>query len=176
MMPVFSRFRIAGRAALVGLALFALPASAALAQDQGQNQKQDQKQDQDQMDLTPPEVSPEVNNFKLSEDLLTRMEKVHDALSRMDLSATEEEGSDPDPTIDQMVASIEARPKVVAILKAENIAPREYVVAYFALMSCLAAADSEDEEQMVDDTKNINPDHIAFGKKYSERIRQLIGE
>ncbi|AEW16918.1 hypothetical protein BAA13334_I00889 [Brucella abortus A13334] len=43
-------------------------------------------------------------------------------------------------------------------------------------MSSLAAADAEDEPQLVDELKDINPQHLAFGKKYSERIRVLIGE
>ncbi len=120
--------------------------------------------------------TPEINNFKLTEDFLTHMEKIQEQLGSMELSATEDEGQDAAPSIDKMVASIEARPQVVEVLKAQNISPRDYIVGYFALMSSLAAADAEDEPQLVDELKDINPQHLAFGKKYSERIRVLIGE
>lgn len=132
--------------------------------------------DQDYIDIAPAEVPREINEFKLSEDLLSRMEKVHDELSKLQLSATEEEGADPNPSIDQMVASIERRPEVVNVIKAHNISARDYILAYFALMSALASADAETEDQMVDEAINVNPDHVAFGKQFSERIRNLIGE
>lgn len=157
-------FRPAARAAFLGLTLLALPASGSMALAQ------------DYLDVAPEATPPEINNFKLTEDLLSRMEKVHAALEGMELSATEEEGKDATPTINKMVESIESRPQVMEVLKAHNIAPREYIVAYFALMSSLAAADAENEEQLVDELKDINPEHVAFGKEYSERIRQLIGE
>ncbi len=94
----------------------------------------------------------------------------------MELSATEEEGQDATPSFDKMVKSIESRPQVVEVLKAQNITPSDYIYGYFALMSSLAAADAESEPQLVDELKDINPEHLAFGKQYSERIRVLIGE
>lgn len=163
-MTTFSCLKTATRTTLLALALAALTASGGMALAQ------------DFLDIAPQETPVEINNFKLSEDLLARMEKVHEELGRMELSATEEEGRDARPSINSMVASIERRPQVLEVLKAQNIAPRDYIVAYFALMSSLAAADAEGEEQLTDELKGINPEHLAFGKQFGDRIRELIGE
>ena len=160
-----SRFKSLNRAALLGLSLVVLPASAGIAYAE------------DILSIaTPPETPAEINNFKLTEDLLTRMEKIHGELERMQLSPTSEEGQDARPSMDSMVKSIESRPQVVELMKAQNIAPRDYLLAYFAMMSALAAADAEEEDQLVDEVKGINPEHLAFGKQYGDRIRDLIGE
>lgn len=163
-MTVFSRFKIAGCAVFLGFSLAAIPgfSGAALADDL--------------LDVAPQETPAEINNFRLSEDFLSRMEKIQEQLETMELSATEEEGQDASPSFDKMVRSIEARPQVVEVLKAQNITPRDYIAGYFALMSSLAAADAEGEPQLIDELKGINPDHLAFGKQYGERIRTLIGE
>lgn len=164
-MTLFSRFKIAGCAVFLGLSLVTLPGSmhVALADDL-------------LLDVSPRETPAEINNFKLSEDFLSRMEKVQEQLGSMELSATEEEGQDATPSFDKMVKSIESRPQVVDVLKSQNITPTDYIFGYFALMSSLAAADAENEPQLVDELKDINPEHLAFGKQYSERIRVLIGE
>lgn len=160
-----SRFKSLNRAALIGLSLVVLPASAGMAYAE------------DILSIaTPPETPAEINNFKLTEDLLTRMEKVHAELEKMQLSPTAEEGLDAQPSMDSMVKSIESRPQVVELMKAQNITPRDYLLAYFAMMSALAAVDAEDEDQLVDEVKGINPEHVAFGKQYGDRIRELIGE
>ncbi|KAB2700696.1 hypothetical protein F9K79_00230 [Ochrobactrum sp. Kaboul] len=160
-----SRFKSLNRAALLGLSLVVLPVSAGMAHAE------------DILSIaTPPETPAEINNFKLTEDLLTRMEKIHSELERMQLSPTSEEGQDAQPSMDSMVKSIESRPQVVELMKAQNIAPRDYLLAYFAMMSALAAVDAEEEDQLVDEVKGINPEHVAFGKQYGDRIRDLIGE
>ncbi|MEN5249558.1 hypothetical protein [Brucella pseudintermedia] len=164
-MTVFSRFKIAGCAVFLGLSLIALPVSTGVA-----------FADDLLLDVAPKQTPAEINNFKLSEDFLSRMEKVQEQLGGMELSATEEEGQDATPSFDKMVKSIETRPQVVEVLKAQNITPSDYILGYFALMSSLAAADAESEPQLVDELKDINPEHLAFGKQYSERIRVLIGE
>ena len=161
----FSRFISLNRAVLLGLSLTVTPLSANMAFAE------------DILAIATPLQTPaEINNFKLSEDLLTRMEKIHNKLEEMQLSPTAEEGQDARPSMDSMVKSIESRPQVVDVMKAENIAPRNYLLAYFAMMSGLAAADAEEEDQLVDEVKQINPEHVAFAKQYGERIRELIGE
>ncbi|MCX2695248.1 hypothetical protein [Ochrobactrum chromiisoli] len=164
-MTTFSRIKKFNAAAVFGLSLIVLPQSLNVTYAE------------DIIAIaTPPKTPEEINNFKLSEDLLTRMEKIHNKLEEMQLSPTAEEGQDARPTMDSMVKSIESRPQVVAVMKAENIEPRDYLLAYFAMMNGLAAADAEEEEQLVDEVKQINPEHLAFAKQYGERIRELIGE
>ncbi|QWK77494.1 hypothetical protein [Ochrobactrum sp. BTU1] len=164
-MMTISRFKQFHAAALLGLSLAILPQSANMAFAE------------DILAIaTPPQTPADINNFKLTEDLLTRMEKIHTQLEDMQLSPTAEEGQDAQPSMDSMVKSIESRPQVVEVMKAENIEPRDYLLAYFAMMSALAAADAEEEDQLVDEVKQINPEHLVFGKQYGDRIRELIGE
>lgn len=158
------RFKASSLAALLALSLAGLPAYSGISFAQ------------DLLDVAPRAVPSEVNNFKLSVEFLIKLENIHKQLATMQLSATEEEGRDPNPSFDKMVASIEARPQVVEVLKSQGVTPRDYIIGYFALMSSLAAADAEEEEQLVDELKDLNPEHLAFGKQYGERIRELIGE
>lgn len=67
-MTVFSRFKIAGCAVFlglfpIGLSLVAVPVSTSVAFAD------------DLLDVAPKQTPAEINNFKLSEDFLSRMEK-----------------------------------------------------------------------------------------------------
>ena len=161
----FTGFTHLNRTALLGLSLILMPLSApqAFAEDI-------------LAIATPPETPAEINNFKLSEDLLVRIEKIHNALEKMQFSPTAEEGQVAEPSMDSMIASLETRPQVMALIKAENLTAREYLLGYFAMMSALAAADADEEEMLIDEVEDINPEHLEFGKKYGDRIRDLIGE
>ncbi|KXF79587.1 hypothetical protein ATN84_05975 [Paramesorhizobium deserti] len=75
-----------------------------------------------------------------------------------------------------MTAGVEAKPQVMTVLSKHQVKPRDYIVGYFALMSSLAAAESEDEPQLIDELGKVNPEHLAFGREYKARIQQLIGE
>lgn len=108
-MTAISRFKITSRAVLLGLSLIAIPASATVACAENL------------LDVAPKSTPPEINNFKLTEDFLTHMEKIQEQLGSMELSATEDEGQDAAPSIDKMVASIEARPQVVEVVGTERV-------------------------------------------------------
>ncbi|RCS22508.1 hypothetical protein DUT91_18415 [Phyllobacterium salinisoli] len=75
-----------------------------------------------------------------------------------------------------MTTGVEAKPAVMAVLAKHQVKPRGYIVGYFALMSSLAAAEAENEPQLIDELGNINPEHVAFGRDNKTRIQQLIGE
>ncbi|MFC4626490.1 hypothetical protein ACFO1V_14975 [Daeguia caeni] len=158
------RLKASSLATVLALSLAGIPASSGMAHAE------------DLLTLAPRAIPTEVNNFKLTDAFLAKLENIHKKLATMQLSATEEEGRDPNPSFDQMVASIQARPQVMEILNAEGVKPRDYIIGYFALMNSLAAADAAEEEQLVDELRDINPAHLEFGKKHSERIRELIGE
>ncbi len=162
---LFSAFKRLNRAVLLGLSICMMPLAILPAQAE------------DIFAVAKPKETPaEINNFKLTEDLLSRMEKIHTKLEDMQLSPTAEEGQDAQPSFESMLKSLSSRPQVVEVIKAENIEPRDYLLAYFAMMSALAAADAEEEDQLIDEVKNINPEHVEFGKQYGDRIRELIGE
>ncbi|MFC0244659.1 hypothetical protein ACFOLL_08440 [Falsochrobactrum ovis] len=164
-MSALSQFKKLHQAAVVTLSLIVVPISGPIAMAE------------DFFEIaTPPATPPEINNIKLSEDLLSRMEKIHAALEELELAPTSEEGLDARPSMDSMIASLESRPQVVEIINAQNLTPREFLLTHFALMSSLAAADAAEETQIFDEAKIVNPEHLAFGQKYSERIRELMGE
>ncbi|GGA90846.1 hypothetical protein GCM10011491_18510 [Brucella endophytica] len=118
----------------------------------------------------------EVNAFHLTDDFLTRMEAVQTELQTLNLAAQDEEAPTGPVTLDSLTAGVEKRPDVMAVLSKHGIKARDYIVGYFALMGSLAAAEAENEPQLVDELRDVNPQHLAFAKQYKARIQQLIGK
>lgn len=116
-----------------------------------------------------------VANFPLTEAVLEKMEKVQDDLLHL---PTEADGTENryDTSIESLTASLEKRPKLMAILMNNKINARDYVIVYMALSAALAAAVSENEEQIFDETQAVSKENLAFGKKYANRIRKLLEE
>lgn len=127
-------------------------------------------------EVAPPPVPAEVNAFKLTPEFLSKMEAVQTSLSGLDQSAMPEPDSEVEPTIAMLIKGVEAKPEIMAVLNQHELSASDYITGYFALMSGLAGAEAEDEEQMVDELKDINPEHVEFSKTYQERILQLLGE
>lgn len=128
-------------------------------------------------EMAKPEVPAEVNNFPLDDAFLTRMEAAQAELNTIDMSG---EGNDEAGTGDHspkaLAARIDKQPKVKAVLEKHGLTAQDYIYGYFALVSSVSAVEAEDEDQIVDELKGINPAHIAFGKKYLDRIHKLMGE
>ncbi|GAB1580206.1 hypothetical protein [Phyllobacterium phragmitis] len=123
------------------------------------------------------ETEAEVNAFPLTEDFLARMEAIQTELQALNLTGQEEDTNAGEPvTLDSLTAGVEAKPDVMAVLTKHQVKPRDYIVGYFALMSSLAAAEAENEPQLIDELGDVNPEHLAFGREYKARIQQLIGE
>ncbi|MGU3573994.1 hypothetical protein ACLBWZ_00550 [Brucellaceae bacterium C25G] len=127
-------------------------------------------------EVAPPPVPAEVNAFKLTPEFLSKMEAVQTALNGLDLSAMPEPDSEDEQSIATLIKGVEAKPEIMAILNQNELSAHDYITGYFALMSGLAGAEAEDEEQMVDELKGINPEHVEFAKIYQDRILQLLGE
>lgn len=128
-------------------------------------------------EMAKPEVPAEVNNFTLNEQFLIKMEAAQAELNGMDMSG---EGQDVAGTGDHspkaLASRIEKQPKVNAALEKHGLTAQDYIFGYFALVSSVSAVEAENEEQIVDELKGINPAHIAFGKQYLDRIHKLLGE
>ncbi|PYE89027.1 hypothetical protein [Phyllobacterium leguminum] len=124
----------------------------------------------------PLETQKEVNSFHLTDDFLTRMEAIQAELQTLDLAAEDEENPEGAPTLDSLTSGVEKKPAVMTVLAKHQIKPRAYIVGYFALMGSLAAAEAENEPQLIDELGSVNPAHIAFGREYKARIQRLIGE
>lgn len=128
-------------------------------------------------EIAKPEVPAEVNNFVLDDGFLVKMEAAHLELNQMDMS---DEGQDEAGTGDHspkaLAARIAKQPKVMAVLQQHGLTAQDYIYGYFALVSSISAVEAENEEQIVDELKGINPAHLAFGKQHLDRIHRLLGE
>lgn len=126
-------------------------------------------------EMVKPEVPAEVNNFPLDEAFLSRMEAAQKQLNTMEMTGDDESAA-VDHTPAALAAQIERKPEVKAALAGHGLTPQDYILGYFALVSSLSAAEAENEEQVVDELQGINPDHIAFGKQFQDRISRLLDE
>ncbi|WP_439272931.1 hypothetical protein [Pseudochrobactrum sp. HB0163] len=128
-------------------------------------------------EVAKPEVPDEVNNYPLDEKFLSRMEAAQIELNGMDMSGdSDDDAGTGDHSPKALAARIERQPKVRAVLEKHGLTAQDYIFGYFALVSSVSAVEAENEEQIVDELKGINPAHIAFGKQYFERIHKLLGE
>lgn len=128
-------------------------------------------------EMAKPEVPAEVNNFPLEDGFLTKMEAAQFELNSMDMSGEgQDEAGTGDHSPKALAARIEKQPKVMAVLEKHGLTAQDYIYGYFALVSSVSAVEAENEEQIVDELKGINPAHLAFGKKYLDRIHKLLGE
>lgn len=128
-------------------------------------------------EVAKPEVPAEVNNYPLDEKFLTKMEAAQAELNTMDMSGSgDDEAGTGDHSPKALAARIEKQPKVMAVLEKHGLTAQDYIYGYFALVSSVSAVESENEEQLVDELKGINPAHITFGKQYIDRIHKLLGE
>lgn len=128
-------------------------------------------------EMAKPEVPAEVNNFTLDETYLIKMEAAQAELNTIDMSAeAQDEAGTGDHSPKALAAKIEKQPKVKAVLQKHGLSPQDYIYGYFALVSSVSAVEAENEEQVVDELRGINPTHIAFGKKYLDRIYKLLGD
>lgn len=116
----------------------------------------------------------EVTNFKLTEEFLTKMEKTQQELLQLPVEP-DPPGTGDDDTIEGLTASIEGRPRLMELLKKNGITANGYVVGSMALSASLAAAMAENEDQFFDESRTVTVENLAFGKKYADRIRTLLG-
>jgi len=114
-----------------------------------------------------------IANFSLTETVLKKMEQVQDELLRLPSEADGTENSY-DNSIAGLTATLEKKPKLMAVLVKNGMSARDYVMSYMALSAALAAAAAENEEQIFDETHAVSKENLAFGKKYANRIRKLL--
>ena len=128
-------------------------------------------------EVAKPEVPAEVNNYPLDEAFLAKMEAAQAELNTVDMSGgSDDEAGTGDHSPKALAARIEKQPKVMAVLQKHGLTAQDYIFGYFALVSSVSAVEAENEEQLVDELKGINPAHITFGKQNLERIHKLLGE
>jgi len=112
-----------------------------------------------------------VANFPLDEDFLLKIENIRRDIANLPI---EEENADADNdiTIKGLTRAVETHPNLMALLEKHHMTASDYVVGAMALSSVLTALAEEDVTEF-DETSNVSPANLAFGKRHLERIRAL---
>ncbi|WP_245256472.1 hypothetical protein [Bartonella tamiae] len=115
-----------------------------------------------------------IANYPLNEAFLTKMEIVQREMTNQSVYLTVQETGN-DVSINGLISAIEKNEKISTILKNNGLSPNDYIVGYMALQAALAAASSaEDKDAIFDETTTVSPQNLEFGKKNTDRIRQLL--
>ncbi|WP_375628051.1 hypothetical protein [Bartonella sp. TT67HLJMS] len=128
-----------------------------------------------------------IANYTLTEDLLLKMEQINKEVcesspSESKVSDTEKESDieiEHDHSIEGFVASISNQPKLMNILRKNNITPKDFAIGTLALQATLttvlAPLELLKEDGISFDEKNtVVSNNLEFGKKYMYRILAIL--
>ncbi|WP_375670785.1 hypothetical protein [Bartonella sp. SD1336NMGDW] len=128
-----------------------------------------------------------IANYTLTEDLLLKMEQINkeeceNSPSESKVSDTEKEPDieiEHDNSIEGFVASISNQPKLMNILRKNNITPKDFAIGTIALQATLtmllAPLELLKKEGISFDEKNtVVSNNLEFGKKYTYRILAIL--
>ncbi|WP_409362180.1 hypothetical protein ACRPOS_008545 [Bartonella heixiaziensis] len=115
-----------------------------------------------------------VANYPLTEDLLSKIEHLKKEIEDLP-PEPEASNTGNDNSIEGLIASISARPKLMDLLRKHNLSPKDYVIGLIALQATLAAIIAfEDKEILFNEKNTISLDNLNFGQKYIDRIRAIL--
>ncbi|EJF79228.1 Uncharacterised protein [Candidatus Bartonella washoeensis] len=115
-----------------------------------------------------------VANYPLTEDLLSKIEQLKKEIEDLP-PEPETSNTGNDNSIEGLIASISARPKLTELLRKNNLSPKDYVIGVMALQATLAAIiDIEDKKILFNEKNTISLDNLKFGQKYIDRIRAIL--
>ncbi|WP_455466074.1 hypothetical protein [Bartonella sp. B39] len=128
-----------------------------------------------------------IANYTLTEDLLLKMERITKEecknLSQESKASNTEKASDIeieyDNNIEGFIASISNKPKLMNILRKNNITPKDFAIGILAfqatLKMLLVPLDVLKEEGFSFDEKNtVVLDNLEFGKKHMYRMLVIL--
>ncbi|WP_455466073.1 hypothetical protein [Bartonella sp. B39] len=114
-----------------------------------------------------------IANYALTEDFLLKMEQITKKECE-NLSQDSKASNIPfSSNIKEFAASISDQPKLMNILKNNDITPRDFAVGYNALETTLLIIlyeNSEKEDTFFDKKNTVVLDNLEFGKKHMYRI------
>ncbi|WP_375641259.1 MULTISPECIES: hypothetical protein [unclassified Bartonella] len=133
---------------------------------------QENKQEIDDPSFIPPFIA----NYPLTEDLLLKMEKIKAECKKLpsepEQTNTKSDLSTYDDNIEKYAAYISNNPKLVNILKENNLTPKDFVVAHLALQATLYVLTDEEKSTY---EKNVLPSsNIEFAKEHMYRIIKIL--
>ncbi|WP_375629111.1 MULTISPECIES: hypothetical protein [unclassified Bartonella] len=133
---------------------------------------QEKKQEIDDPSFIPPFIA----NYSLTEDLLLKLEKIKieckNLSSEPEQTNTKSDLSTYNDNIEKYAAYISNNPKLVNILKENNITPKEFVIAHLALQATLYVL--TDEENSTYEKNFLPSSNIEFAKEHMYRIIKIL--
>ncbi|WP_375614339.1 MULTISPECIES: hypothetical protein [unclassified Bartonella] len=133
---------------------------------------QEKKQEIDELSF----ISPFIANYPLTEDLLLKLEKIKieckNLYSKPEQTNKKSDLNTYNDNIEKYAAYISNNPKLVNILKENNITPKDFVVAHLALQATLYVLTNEENSTY---EKNFLPsNNIEFAKEHMYRIIKIL--
>ncbi len=133
---------------------------------------QEKKQEIDDPSFIPPFIA----NYPLTEDFLLKLEKIkaecRNLSSEPEQTNTKSDLSTYDDNIEKDASYIFNNPKLVNILKENNITPKDFVVAHLALQATLYVL--TDEENSTYEKNSLPARNIEFAKEHMYRIIKIL--
>ncbi|WP_375611337.1 MULTISPECIES: hypothetical protein [unclassified Bartonella] len=133
---------------------------------------QEKKQEIDDPSFIPPFIA----NYPLTEDILLKLEKIkaecRNLSSEPEQTNTKSDLSTYDDNIEKYASYIFNNPKLVNILKENNITPKDFVVAHLALQATLYVL--TDEENSTYEKNSLPARNIEFAKEHMYRIIKIL--
>ncbi|WP_375645631.1 hypothetical protein [Bartonella sp. TT29SHDZB] len=133
---------------------------------------QEKKQEIDDLSFIPPFIA----NYPLTEDLLLKLEKIKaeckNLYSEPEQTNTKSDLNTYNDNIEKYTAYISSKPKLVNILTENNITPKEFVVAHFALQATLYIL--TDKENPTYEKNFLPSSNIEFAKEHMYRIIKIL--
>ncbi|WP_375612764.1 MULTISPECIES: hypothetical protein [unclassified Bartonella] len=133
---------------------------------------QEKKQEIDDPSFIPPFIA----NYPLTEDILLKLEKIkaecRNLSSEPEQKNTKSDLSTYDDNIEKDASYIFNNPKLVNILKENNITPKDFVVAHLALQATLYVL--TDEENSTYEKNSLPARNIEFAKEHMYRIIKIL--
>ncbi|WP_455479404.1 hypothetical protein V4B17_06895 [Bartonella sp. B23] len=120
-----------------------------------------------------------IANYTLTEDLLFKMEQITKEECENLSHESETSNISFSSSIEEFVSSVSNQPKLMSILKGNNITPRDFAVGYNALEATLLIilhTNPEEENTFFDEKNTIALDNLKFGKKHMYRIWTVVGK
>ncbi|WP_375617445.1 MULTISPECIES: hypothetical protein [unclassified Bartonella] len=133
---------------------------------------QEKKQEIDDLSFIPTFIA----NYPLTEDLLLKLEKIKieckNLSSEPEQTNKKSDFNNYNDNIEKYAAYISNNPKLVNILKENNITPKEFVIAHLALQATLYVLTNEGNSTY---EKNfLPPSNIEFAKEHMYRIIKIL--
>ncbi|WP_375683611.1 hypothetical protein [Bartonella sp. AP281QHHD] len=121
-------------------------------------------------------IPPFIANYPLTEDILLKLEKIkaecRNLSSEPEQTNTKSDLSTYDDNIEKYASYIFNNPKLVNILKENNITPKDFVVAHLALQATLYVL--TDEENSTYEKNSLPARNIEFAKEHMYRIIKIL--